>query len=53
LGLTRTPLEFLDVDISYLQTMGNKSTMRYEPDNFEGIYKTVAYIPGFGLSFKF
>jgi long-chain fatty acid transport protein len=53
LGLTWSPLEFHDVDISYLQTKGNKSTMRYEPDNFQGIYKTVAYIPGFGLSFKF
>ncbi len=53
LGLTWSPLEFMDIDISYLQTMGKKSTMNYEPDNFSGVYKTIAYIPGIGLSFKF
>ncbi len=53
LGFTWSPLEFLDVDVSYLQTMGKKSTMKYEPENFEGVYKTAAYIPGIGLSFKF
>ena len=53
LGLTWSPLEFMDIDISYLQTMGKQSEKTYEPDNFSGIYKTVAYVPGFGLSFKF
>ena len=53
LGFTWSPLDFMDVDVSYLQTMGKQSTMKYEPDNFAGTYKTIAYLPGIGLSFKF
>jgi long-chain fatty acid transport protein len=53
LGLTWTPLEFMDIDISYLQSMGKQSVMNYAPDNFGGTYKTIGYIPGLGLSFKF
>ena len=53
LGLTWEPLPFMSIDLSYLQTFGLKSTMNYEPDNFSGTYKSAAYVPGLGLTFKF
>ncbi len=53
LGLSWEPVEFLSVDLSYLQTFGQQSYKNYEPDNFGGTYKSAAYIPGLGLSFKF
>jgi long-chain fatty acid transport protein len=53
LGLSWEPLEFMSVDVSYLQTFGQQSYKTYKPDNFSGTYKSAAYIPGLGLTFKF
>jgi long-chain fatty acid transport protein len=43
----------LDIDLSYLQTLGKESTKAYKPENFEGIYKTAASIFGLGINYKF
>ncbi len=53
LGLSIMPVEGLSIDISWLNLFGQKSTMNYSPDNFEGVYQTITYIPGLGLSYTF
>jgi len=53
LGLSIMPTEGLSIDISYLQLMGLESDKQYLPDNFAGTYKTMAYIPGIGVSYNF
>ncbi len=53
LGLSWEPIESLSIDLSYLQTFGLKSHKTYKPDNFSGTYKSAAYIPGIGVTFKF
>ncbi len=53
LGLSIKPTEGLSIDLSYLQLMGLESDKQYLPDNFAGTYKTMAYIPGIGVSYNF
>ncbi|MEJ2595357.1 MAG: outer membrane protein transport protein [bacterium] len=53
LGLSIMPVEGLSIDISWLNLFGEKSTMNYTPDNFEGVYQTITYIPGLGISYTF
>jgi len=43
----------LSIDLSFLQLFGQKSDMAYTPDNFEGTYQTITYIPGLGVSLRF
>ncbi len=53
LGLSYMPVKGLSIDLSYLQLEGLEADKKYSPDNFEGTYKTRAFIPGFGLSYNF
>lgn len=53
LGLSYMPAKRLSIDLSYLQLEGLESDKAYTPDNFEGTYKTRAFIPGIGLSYNF
>lgn len=53
LGASITPLKGLDIDISYLELHGLEAEKNYSPDNFAGTYKTAAFIPGIGLSYRF
>ena len=53
LGLSIMPVEGFFIDLSYLQLEGLESDKKYTPDNFEGTYKTRAFIPGIGLSYNF
>jgi long-chain fatty acid transport protein len=53
LGLSIYPTERLSIDLSYLQISGLKAKKNYQPDNFGGTYKSAAFIPGFGLSYRF
>ncbi len=53
LGLSWEPIKVLSIDLSYLQTFGLQSYKSYKPDNFSGTYKSAAYIPGLGVTFKF
>ncbi len=53
LGLSIMPIEGLSIDLSYLQLEGLESDKKYTPDNFEGTYKTRAFIPGLGISYNF
>lgn len=53
LGLSYSPIEMLSIDVSFLQLFGQTSEMAYTPDNFEGTYQTIIYIPGLGVSLKF
>jgi long-chain fatty acid transport protein len=47
------PVKGLSIDLSYLQLEGLESDKKYTPDNFEGTYRTRAFIPGIGLSYNF
>jgi long-chain fatty acid transport protein len=53
LGLSIKPVTGLSIDLSWLNLFGKKSTMDYSPDNFEGVYQTITYIPGLGISYTF
>lgn len=53
LGLSYMPIKGLSIDLSYLQLEGLEADKKYTPDNFEGTYKTRAFIPGIGLSYNF
>ena len=53
LGITITPVEGLDIEVSYLELHGLEGEKTYEPDNFGGTYKTMTAIPGIGLSYRF
>jgi long-chain fatty acid transport protein len=53
LGLSYVPVKGLSIDLSYLQLEGLESDKKYTPDNFEGTYRTRAFIPGIGLSYNF
>lgn len=53
LGVSIMPVKGLSIDLSYLQLEGLESDKKYSPDNFEGTYKTRAFIPGFGVSYNF
>jgi len=53
LGMSWTPIDKLEVDISYLQLHGLESERRYEPYQFGGTYKTWTIIPGLGISYSF
>ncbi len=53
LGATITPVEGLDIDISYLELHGLEAEKSYSPANFTGTYKTMTFIPGIGLHYRF
>jgi len=53
LGATITPVKGLEIDLSYLELHGLEADKTYEPDNFSGTYKTMTFIPGIGLSYRF
>jgi long-chain fatty acid transport protein len=53
LGVTITPIEGLDIELSYLELHGLEAEKTYEPDNFGGTYKTMTAIPGIGVSYRF
>jgi len=53
LGVSIYPTERLSIDLSYLQIFGLEAEKNYQPDNFGGTYKSAAFIPGFGLSYRF
>lgn len=53
LGVGFHPSERLSIDLSYLQISGLEAKKNYQPDNFGGTYKSAAFIPGFGLSYRF
>jgi long-chain fatty acid transport protein len=52
-GATITPVKGLDIELSYLELHGLEADKTYEPDNFNGTYKTMTAIPGIGLSYRF
>jgi len=53
LGATITPVKGLEIDLSYLELHGLEADKDYEPANFSGTYKTMTFIPGIGLSYRF
>jgi long-chain fatty acid transport protein len=53
LGATITPVKNLEIDLSYLELHGLESEKSYDPANFSGTYKSMAFIPGIGLSYRF
>jgi long-chain fatty acid transport protein len=53
LGVTITPTDGLDIELSYLELHGLEAEKTYEPDNFGGTYKTMTAIPGIGISYRF
>ncbi len=53
LGASITPFEGFDIDLSYLELHGLEADKTYEPDNFSGTYKTMTFIPGIGLHYRF
>jgi len=53
LGATITPIKGLEIDLSYLELHGLQADKTYEPANFAGTYKTMTFIPGIGLSYRF
>ncbi|MBU1369007.1 MAG: outer membrane protein transport protein [Bacteroidetes bacterium] len=53
LGLSIQPTERLSIDLSYLQISGLEAQKNYQPDQFGGTYKSAAFIPGFGLTYRF
>ena len=60
-GLSIMPVKGLSIDLSYLQLSGNESFKTYDdpknpensPSNFGGTYKSMAFIPGLGVSYSF
>ncbi|MFN2395408.1 MAG: OmpP1/FadL family transporter [Bacteroidales bacterium] len=52
-GLSFLPVSELSIDLSLLYVMGIERTVQYEPENFNGAYKSRAYIPGIGISYQF
>jgi long-chain fatty acid transport protein len=53
LGATITPVKGLEIDLSYLELHGQEAEKTYEPANFGGTYKTMTFIPGLGISYRF
>jgi len=53
LGATITPIKGLEIDLSYLELHGLQADKTYEPANFSGTYKTMTFIPGIGISYRF
>lgn len=53
LGATIQAGKRLSIDLSYLQISGLQAEKSYVPDNFKGTYKASAFIPGFGLNYRF
>jgi long-chain fatty acid transport protein len=52
-GLSFLPLENLSIDLSFLYIMGIEKDVSFIPANFNGAYKSRAYIPGLGASYSF
>lgn len=52
-GLSFKPCTQLSIDASFLYINAATRKANYSPKNFEGTYKTVAYVPGIGLTYNF
>ncbi|MDO9511720.1 MAG: outer membrane protein transport protein [Bacteroidales bacterium] len=52
-GLTYIPVRNLEIDVAFLQTLGQETDMNYTPGNFGGKYKSASSIPGLGITYKF
>jgi len=52
-GLSFTPMKGLSIDLSTVYVMGGEKQVSYAPDQFNGTYKSRAFIPGIGLSYSF
>ncbi len=52
-GLSFLPIENLSIDFSFLYVMGIEKDVSFLPANFNGTYKSRAYIPGLGVSYSF
>ena len=52
-GLSFFPVNELSIDLSLLYVTGNERSVQYLPENFNGTYKSRAYIPGIGISYQF
>jgi long-chain fatty acid transport protein len=52
-GLSWLPADRLSIDLSFLFVNELKRTATYAPANFGGTYKSLAYIPGIGLTYNF
>lgn len=53
LGASIMPVKGLSIDLSYLQLNGLEADKNYSPAEFSGTYKSVAFIPGIGLTYQF
>ena len=53
LGMSLNPIKGLSIDLSYLQLNGMEADKTYLPAEFSGKYKSVACIPGIGLTYQF
>lgn len=52
-GFSFLPLENLSIDFSFLYIMGIEKDVSFIPANFNGAYKSRAYIPGLGATYSF
>jgi len=52
-GLSFFPLEGLMIDAGFIYLMGEQTAAAYAPANFEGKYKSNAYITGLGITYQF
>jgi len=52
-GIALQAAKNLSIDLTYLGTHGKEGVKVYQPDNFEGRYKTAASVLGLGISYNF
>ncbi|MBW6477872.1 MAG: outer membrane protein transport protein [Bacteroidales bacterium] len=52
-GLSFVPMDNLSIDLGFLYVMGIEKDISFLPANFNGTYKSRAYISGFGVSYNF
>ncbi|NLF43708.1 MAG: hypothetical protein GX587_13520 [Bacteroidales bacterium] len=52
-GLSLTPLEGFDIDLSLVYGIGSEKEASYLPGQFSGTYKSRSLMPGIGISYSF
>lgn len=52
-GLSLTPVEGLDIDLSLVYGIGSEMKASYLPGQFSGTYKSRSLMPGIGISYSF
>ncbi len=52
-GLSVFPFKGFSIDAAFLYLIGMQRTGTYSPENFEGTYSSVFYIPAIGLTYSF